>query len=98
MSEDVNARIIVTTEASAAKQGIDKVKSGLKGITDARERDLRIAQAKSRMEVANYQAIMAAQKRYNAELDLEAVRKLKLKRIKRGADADKSFAKFADNL
>jgi hypothetical protein len=68
MPEDVNARIIVTTEASAAKQGIDNVKNGLKGITDARERDLKIAQAKSQMEIAEYRSEIAAQKAYNAEL------------------------------
>ena len=88
MPEDINARIIVTTEASAARQGIDNVKNGLKGITDAREQDLKIAQAKSRMELAKYQSEIAAQKTYNAELQLEMAEKLKLVRIKRGADAD----------
>lgn len=50
---------------SALPPNIGKVKIAIADVTDARERDLKIALAKSRMERAAYQSEIAAQKAYN---------------------------------
>ena len=77
MSEDVNARIVVDVESKNAEQGISRVKQGLSGITDARTRDLQIAQAKSRLELADYKMQIAAEKAYKAQIQMTALEKLK---------------------
>lgn len=77
MPEDTTARIIVAVESQNAAQSIDRVKKGMSGLTDARMRDLQIVQAKSKLELAEYNSNIAAQKAYNAELRIESAEKLK---------------------
>ncbi len=75
--EDINARIIVAVESKNAEQSINRVKKGVSDVTDARMRDLQITQAKAKLEQAKYNSMIAAQKAYNAELQIESLQKLK---------------------
>ena len=79
--EDVNARIVIAAESGDSLKSINGVKRGLSEITDSRMRDLKIAQAKSKLELAEYRSAIAAQKAYNAEIKLEgAVKRLNFRR------------------
>lgn len=79
--EDVNARIVIAAESGDSLKSINGVKRGLSEITDSRMKDLKIAQAKSKLELAEYRSAIAAQKAYNAEIKLEgAVKRLNFRR------------------
>ena len=83
--DDITARIIVTAEAAGAKQTIKGVENGISSVTDARLRDLQITQSKAKLELAEYNSLIAAQKAYNAEIQLEGAKKRLIFRTNNGA-------------
>ena len=85
--QDITARIVVTAEAAGAKQGLSDVKNGLNEITDSRMKDLKIAQSSARLELAEYNSMIAAQKAYNAEIELTGAKRRLAFRKENGAGA-----------
>ncbi len=86
--QDVNARIIVAVESAKAEQQTRRVKNSIKGITDARMKDLQVARAKTKAELAEYKSMIAAQKAYAAEQQLAGAEAIKRVRQRRGADKE----------
>ena len=86
--EDVTARIVIAAEAGKSLKEISQVENGLNKIYDSRQKDLMLAQAKAKLELAEYKSMTAAQAAYNAEIHKEgALRRLNYRKS-RGADAD----------
>ncbi len=69
--EDVNAVIVIAAEAGDSLRQINSVRGSIANISDARMNDLRITQAKTKLELAEYKSAIAAQKAYNAEIKME---------------------------
>ena len=70
--DDINARIVVAVESSNAEKQIGRVRDRLTEVTDQRIKDLKIAESKARLEVAECKSMEAAQAAYNAKLQEEA--------------------------
>ena len=86
--EDVTARIVIAAEAGKSLKEISQVENGLNKIYDSRQKDLMLAQAKAKLELAEYKSMTAAQAAYNAEIHKEGALKRLNYRKSRGADAD----------
>lgn len=86
--EDVTARIVIAAEAGKSLKEISQVENGLNKIYDSRQKDLMLAQAKAKLELAEYKSMTAAQAAYNAEIHKEGALKRLNFRKSRGADAD----------
>ena len=86
--EDVTSRIVIAAEAGKSLKEISQVENGLNKIYDSRQKDLMLAQAKAKLELAEYKSMTAAQAAYNAEIHKEgALKRLNYRKL-RGADAD----------
>lgn len=86
--EDVTARIVIAAEAGKSLKEISQVENGLNKIYDSRQKDLMLAEAKAKLELAEYKSMTAAQAAYNAEIHKEGALKRLNFRKSRGADAD----------
>ena len=86
--EDVTARIVIAAEAGKSLKEISQVENGLNKIYDSRQKDLMLAQAKAKLELAEYKSMTAAQAADNAEIHKEGALKRLNYRKSRGADAD----------
>ena len=86
--EDVTARIVIAAEAGKSLKEISQVENGLNKIYDSRQKDLMLAEAKAKLELAEYKSMTAAQAAYNAEIHKEGALKRLNYRKSRGADAD----------
>lgn len=97
---DVNTRIVIATEAGDSLRQINSVKGGIAQISDARLNDLRITQAKARLELAEYKSAIAAQKAYNAEIKAEGAQKRLNFRKSNGATPKEiqKMSEMVDNL
>lgn len=97
---DVNTRIVIAAEAGDSLRQINSVRGGIAQISDARLNDLRITQAKARLELAEYKSAIAAQKAYNAEIKAEGAQK-RLNFRKSNGETPKEIQKMSemvDNL
>lgn len=97
---DVNTRIVIATEAGDSLRQINSVRGGIAQISDARLNDLRITQAKARLELAEYKSAIAAQKAYNAEIKAEGAQKRLNFRKSNGASPKEiqKMSEMVDNL
>lgn len=100
MAVDVNTRIVIATEAGDSLRQINSVRGGIAQISDARLNDLRITQAKARLELAEYKSAIAAQKAYNAEIKAEGAQKRLNFRKSNGATPKEiqKMSEMVDNL
>lgn len=100
MAVDVNTRIVIATEAGDSLRQINSVRGGISQISDARLNDLRITQAKARLELAEYKSAIAAQKAYNAEIKAEGAQKRLNFRKSNGASPKEiqKMSEMVDNL
>ena len=69
--DNIQANIVVAVESSNAEKQIGRVRDRLSEVTDQRIKDLKIAESKARLEVAEYKSMEAAQVAYNAKLKEE---------------------------
>lgn len=97
---DVNTRIVIAAEAGDSLRQINSVRGGIAQISDARLNDLRITQAKARLELAEYKSAIAAQKAYNAEIKAEGAQKRLNFRKSNGASLKEiqKMSEMVDNL
>ena len=97
---DVNTRIVIAAEAGDSLRQINSVRGGIAQISDARLNDLRITQAKARLELAEYKSAIAAQKAYNAEIKAEGAQKRLNFRKSNGASPKEiqKMSEMVDNL
>lgn len=86
--DDVTARIAIAVQAGDSLRQIGRVKEGIKGITDQRLKDLRLAQSAAKLELAEYKSMLAAQKSYNAEIHMAGTEKRIKFRKSAGAKPD----------
>lgn len=85
--DDVTARIAIAVQNGDSLRQIGKVKNGIKEISDQRMRDLRLAQSSAKLELAEYNSMIAAQKAYNAEIRMSGTEKRIRFRESEGAGA-----------
>lgn len=97
---EINTRIVIATEAGDSLRQINSVRGGIAQISDARLNDLRITQAKARLELAEYKSAIAAQKAYNAEIKAEGAQKRLNFRKSNGATPKEiqKMSEMVDNL
>lgn len=86
--DDVTARIAIAVQAGDSLRQIGRVQEGIKGITDQRLKDLRLAQSAAKLELAEYKSMLAAQKSYNAEIHMTGTEKRIKFRKSAGAKPD----------
>ncbi|MCQ2377763.1 MAG: hypothetical protein MJ016_00945 [Victivallaceae bacterium] len=79
-------RLSIAVDSGEALQQINEVKKTLARLTEAREHDLSITRTNSRLEVAEYNSMIAAQKAYQKEIELAGAIKRQAFRIENGAD------------
>lgn len=85
--DDVTARIAIAVQNGDSLRQIGKVKKGIREISDQRMRDLRLAQSSAKLELAEYNSMIAAQKAYNAEIRMSGTEKRIRFRKSEGAGA-----------
>lgn len=73
--DDVTARIVIAAQAGDSLRQIGKVKNGIREISDQRMKDLRLAQSAARLELAEFNSMIAAQKAYKAEIHMSGTEK-----------------------
>lgn len=69
--DNIQANIVVAVESANAEKQIGRVRDRLTEVTDQRIKDLKIAESKAKLEVAEYKSMEAAQAAYNAKLKEE---------------------------
>ena len=97
MPEDIDARIVITVESDKAEEASARVKRGIDEIRASREREVRVAEAAAKAELAEYNSKIAAQKAYNAELELQAAIRRKIRAEEKGASSSQ-LDKLSDNI
>lgn len=97
MPEDIDARIVITVESDKAEEASARVKRGIDEIRASREREVRVAEAAAKAELAEYNSNIAAQKAYNAELELQAAIRRKIRAEEKGASSSQ-LDKLSDNI